>query len=591
MALTLAFLMSALGKRKKTDNNCADCHARVATEINIPCNHTWLCEDCTHSFRNLNGLICPLPGCNKESSIFSLPPSTLINCDLCYEQVGSSQVVTMGCLHYICVNCALQNVRYSLNNKQESFDSSTLRGIRCPIYARGCTQRIDISRINILQRVSITEITAEPPLSDKEIVRYDRFATEGIIPPQRRLFCVNKDCPGKDEYGSCYMLDSQLIQEKHTENHQLRFECHYCLTPMCRQCRNFRTGGSILWHEGISCDQAQKEAAIVRIGDHDLTASLVEITTKPCPNCGFRVTRWQGHACHHISPATNGCPQCHVHWCYACGTAGKEAPFWCGSTPTCDQRLGRGYCSNEDVTQHVDNSSGWPVDDRCQCPFCPDCRQGEPCVLCGGDCAVCKGLVSPGKMSLQTLSVSPGKNSIKFALMKAKRSVVKTTIHLEEGLHQVMGSYVVIDFPITIIGTGKNTIVDGGFELRAKGTVIKNMVLRETKGHGVIGKENFVCDTVWFDKCGSFGVIADRTKGTLINCKISNCRWSGVFAVNRGSIQIEGENTMVHDNCTDGNSDDYGLNACSTSKINISSSLTKDKFQQLENMKSGWYSK
>ena len=32
-----------------------------------------------------------------------------------------------------------------------------------------------------------------------------------------------------------------------------------------------------------------------------------------------------------------------------------------------------------------------------------------------------------------------------------------------------------------------------------------------------------------------------------------------MFAVNSGSIQIEGENTMVHDNCTDGNSDDYGL--------------------------------
>jgi hypothetical protein len=67
-------------------------------------------------------------------------------------------------------------------------------------------------------------------------------------------------------------------------------------------------------------------------GYKDATDPYVEATTKACPSCSVRSTHWAGHQCHHISPATNGCPNCHVKYCYRClstetenGCAGAEA--------------------------------------------------------------------------------------------------------------------------------------------------------------------------------------------------------------------------------------------------------------------------
>jgi hypothetical protein len=34
------------------------------------------------------------------------------------------------------------------------------------------------------------------------------------------------------------------------------------------------------------------------------TARLLDGTSKPCPKCGTRATRFRGHGCHHI----RGCP-------------------------------------------------------------------------------------------------------------------------------------------------------------------------------------------------------------------------------------------------------------------------------------------
>jgi len=45
---------------------------------------------------------------------------------------------------------------------------------------------------------------------------------------------------------------------------------------------------------------------------------FVLATTKACPTCTVRSTHFHGHQCHHISPTTNGCPSCHIGFCYRC---------------------------------------------------------------------------------------------------------------------------------------------------------------------------------------------------------------------------------------------------------------------------------
>ena len=137
----------------------------------------------------------------------------------------------------------------------------------------------------------------------------------------------------------------------------------------------------------------QPDCAKAKAEKLSLTDAVISATTKPCPNCGFRTSHYHGHSCHHIAPGS-GCPQCHKHWCYSCGMSppnGRRMPGYCPSSPRC-----RLNCESASITDHLDRSSGWPVDQRCGCAICPDCRPGRPCPHCPGSCVVCKGLVPHG---------------------------------------------------------------------------------------------------------------------------------------------------------------------------------------------------
>ena len=132
--------------------------------------------------------------------------------------------------------------------------------------------------------------------------------------------------------------------------------------------------------------------------DTSSTAAFVEATSKPCPQCSFRITHYHGHACHHIKPGT-GCPNCGTHFCYRClqrGTSGS----------VCGCRL---FCVNEDIERHV-ALVPFPHDTRCGCTFCSDCRPGAPCSQCNGGCVVCRGVVPPGPSSADEIdSWAPGR--------------------------------------------------------------------------------------------------------------------------------------------------------------------------------------
>ena len=62
-----------------------------------------------------------------------------------------------------------------------------------------------------------------------------------------------------------------------------------------------------------------------------------------------------------------------------------------------------------------------------------------------------------------------------------------------------------------------------------------------------------------FTQCGH-GVFAYDTKGRLINCVITQCAYSGIWCED-ALIELEGSQTKVHGNVTNGTRVQYGLNA------------------------------
>jgi hypothetical protein len=138
--------------------------------------------------------------------------------------------------------------------------------------------------------------------------------------------------------------------------------------------------------------------------------------------------------------------------------------------------------------------------------------------------------------------------------------------------------------PMTVSGDGREkTIVQGG-GFRIKGEkdqhcTFFDLTIQKTKEHGLSGNEgmSFDCRRVKFDKCGWIGVKVQNTKGRLTNCQVTNCKMSGVLSRVNSTIEIEGEESRINNNCTEEGGDDYGLKAhFSSSIIHLLSPLTKE---------------
>ena len=178
----------------------------------------------------------------------------------------------------------------------------------------------------------------------------------------------------------------------------------------------------------------------------------------------------------------------------------------------------------------------------------------------------------------------PGEDSVKKGYKKALENGLKN-IHLLEGTHIVTGAYVFFEVPMTVSGAGreKTFVEGGGFWIggeKDQHCTFFDLTIQKTKQMGLEGRRgmSFDCRRVKFDKCGTEGVYAWKTKGRLTNCQVTNCGESGVFSA-FSTIEIEGEESRINNNCTDGDSDDYGLYAYvydSSSIIHLLSPLTKE---------------
>ena len=242
---------------------CGDCHKRAATETNKPCNHLWLCNECSDIWRIQKNNICPYPNCKQPSTIVNLSDNNGMRCEKCDKTYSSGFFVRPSddCCHTRCAPCMLERVQLCIKKKTGFDDQNsnlcklckdgipchnipsprTNGGVRCHWQKDGktCPARIGRDRLEILKRV--TELLAQrfpnqppltKPLTNEDMDKYDRLSVEGLIPAHRRVLCVNESCSGKG-----YAVDSKLSEGEHKHSDDMSFACPYCDTLMCRQCR------------------------------------------------------------------------------------------------------------------------------------------------------------------------------------------------------------------------------------------------------------------------------------------------------------------------------------------------------------------
>jgi hypothetical protein len=153
-----------------------------------------------------------------------------------------------------------------------------------------------------------------------------------------------------------------------------------------------------------------------------------------------------------------------------------------------------------------------------------------------------------------------------------------TIVFLMEGTFHGNNSDVNINYPLMMIGAGRNKTFLDGYRLRIGGTKEegKEVVVQDMTSSGAYNGMSasnglsFLCKDMTFTQCGQNGVYAENTKGRFINCVITQCGDSGIFCSKNALIEVEGDQTKVDGNGTSGWSGDsrfYGLETWDTSSI------------------------
>jgi hypothetical protein len=160
-----------------------------------------------------------------------------------------------------------------------------------------------------------------------------------------------------------------------------------------------------------------------------------------------------------------------------------------------------------------------------------------------------------------------------LARKKACEEKIVKLLLLKEGTYD-LETYLLIKCPISIHGAGQNkTIIQGtGFMIQGtkkekKRVNMQGMTMRGSIQFGLYNDNglSFLCRRMTFTQCGDCGVYAENTKGRLINCVITQCRWIGIRCRGNALIELEGSQTKVDGNGTGGRG--YGLLTCDASSI------------------------
>lgn len=204
----------------------------------------------------------------------------------------------------------------------------------------------------------------------------------------------------------------------------------------------------------------------------------------------------------------------------------------------------------------------------------------------------CKYLREEWKNSIEQGLVPihvPEDCTIKEAVEKVGKSCSLTTIVVGKGKHNLADvadtqHCIEINTPMNIVGatnvSKENIILHGGVVIQSsEGNVhLQHMTLRQSNECGVLGRSSFSMEDMIVEHCGFHGVAALDTnaEGRCTNVEVRHCKWSGVCASNGGSLTLMGSKTTIHDNCTSGKCNSFGLKVHGSSLVQLVFPLTKE---------------
>ena len=366
-------------------------------------------------------------------------------CPVCFSDEPS---FSPECGHGLCVRCSVQYVRGALGDAATQVLAG---GVRCPLHSNGCEAYITSTDAAKLLSSRDSKKMAELALRGDPVLSRSGSRDSGppdwvrafvspqliawgerhVLSPLHAAWMAKFGQPGPLPETNLTLDEVRLLHRFAIERAVSADERAWC--PQCgllvllpdpcakpaarRSRRQAIVAGLRSIYRSCRGDVAGKDVQCphcrhrwdLRAGQGDVgyddraSAAYIRATSKACPNksCGCRISHFHGHACHHISPKTNGCPTCHQHFCYVCGRKhGRPGQY--RRHPLCSH--GSSFCNNSDIHANL-VSTPYPHDRRCGCPICPLCRRGRPCEQCDGRCVVCTGAVPPGPEALSAADV------------------------------------------------------------------------------------------------------------------------------------------------------------------------------------------
>ena len=160
--------------------------------------------------------------------------------------------------------------------------------------------------------------------------------------------------------------------------------------------------------------------------------------------------------------------------------------------------------------------------------------------------------------SERQLIVQPGIYALSKAIVKAKENGI-SKLFLKNGIYGE-DTEIKINFSLTIIGESRvGTIVVGGFTIKRRSfrsldenihVKLETMTVENPVGNGVFVDQcaNFEGKELTIRECMYNGVVVARSRCSLVNCTVTECKWSGVVSGYNAVIHIYGGKTKITKN-------------------------------------------
>ncbi|KAG8632528.1 probable E3 ubiquitin-protein ligase ARI2 isoform X1 [Manihot esculenta] len=204
--------------------------------------------------------------------------SSVVECNVCFDNISPSEVTTMDCGHLFCNSCWTHHFIVKINEGQS-------RRIRC--MAPKCNTVCNDVKIRHLVSMHNSNL----------VEKFDRFLFESYVEDNRRV----KWCPSVPHCGNA-------IRVQDDEPCEVECACgeHFCFSCLSEA------------HSPCSCKMWELWSK--KCQDESETVNWIAVHTKPCPKCHKPVEKNGG--CNLV------CCVCGQAFCWLCGVATGREHTW-----------------------------------------------------------------------------------------------------------------------------------------------------------------------------------------------------------------------------------------------------------------------